>query len=104
MHIGFRGIGGFMVIPRQTPIFWHLITVKVQIQIVHLVALEELYKTTYLIFQSRHPSEPKSRDIRSAYDPPGSPRTYQGNLPIRQSDNVLYDVPDSVFHSEHESE
>jgi hypothetical protein len=84
--------------------FWHLNTTNVQTQIVHLVGLEELYKTTYLVCQSRHPSDAKSRDIRSTYGPLGSPRTYQGILPIRPSESDLYNVSDSVFHSEHDSD
>ncbi len=84
--------------------FWHLNSVKVQTQIVHPVALEELYKTAYLLWQSRHPRDAKCRDIRSNYVPTESTRTYQGNLPLRPSGNVFYNVRDSVFHAEHESE
>jgi len=63
--------------------FWHLNAVKVQTRIVHLVALEEFYKTTYRVCQRRHSSEAKSSDIRWIHDPTGSPRTYQGNVPIK---------------------
>jgi hypothetical protein len=68
--------------------FWHLNSLKIKTQIVHFVALDELYKTMYLDWQNRHIIDVDGRKIGRPSDPPESTRIYQVKLPVRPSEKI----------------
>jgi len=83
--------------------FWYFYSIKIHSQILHFVALDELYKTVYLGWQNKCLLKGESGNIRSIVVPSFEIRDMPIKQLIRLNNKLWYSLLDSVFDAEYES-
>ena len=104
MHIGLFRHSWVYDTSKPKSDFCHLSSLKIKTQIVHLVALVELYNAVHLDLHSRHSIDMGARNMGSVLWFSGRARVYEGKLTVRPSKKTEYSLSDSAFNAEHESD